>query len=419
MIYDLQLAWRNVRARPIHTAITVAVVALAVTLVVAVALLGDGVRRGIVQASDPFGVLVVGAKGSAQQLVLSTILLQDEPVGNMPLAVYERMRTDERVALAVPLAMGDNVEGARIIGTNGDFFTLQPSANAAPTFLLAQGQLFEAEFEAVLGSATASRLGLVIGDTFAPQHGVARGLPSDNHNTEHHVVGILQPTNSPYDNAVFTSLESVWHVHEEGEEEQVVDQSAPPGLADAPAPDVRDQITAVLVKPRGFVEANQIWRDLQLSTDAQAAFPGQELGALFDLLNQAQRVLNTVGYLAAGMAALTVLLALYSATLAREQSIAIMRSLGASRSTVFRIILAEALLVTLVGTLVGRVLGYLAAGAIAASLTAQRAIPIPIGMLPALEPWLWLVPLLIGLVAGLFPALMAYRVNVIEKLFPA
>ncbi len=81
--------------------------------------------------------------------------------------------------------------------------------------------------------------------------------------------------------------------------------------------------------------------------------------------------------------------------------------------------MAEALLLTLVGTLVGRVLGYVAAGAIAASLTAQRSIPIPIGMLPALEPWLWLVPLAIGLAAGLFPALMAYHVNIIEKLFPA
>ncbi len=419
MIYDLQLAWRNVRARPVHTAITVAVVALAVALVVAVALLGDGVRRGIVQASDPFGVLVVGTKGSAQQLVLSTILLQDEPVGNMPLAVYERLRTDERVALAVPLAMSDNVEGARIIGTNGDFFTLQPSTNAAPTFQLAEGQLFAAEFEAVVGSAAASRLSLRIGDTFAPQHGVERGLPSDNHDAEHRVVGILQPTNSPYDNAVFTSLESVWHVHEEMEGEQALDQAALPSLNDAPAPEVHDQITAVLVKPRGFVEANQIWRDLRIGTEAQAAFPGQELGALFDLLGQAQRVLNTVGYLAAGMATLTVLLALYSATLAREQSIAVMRSLGASRSTVLRIILAEALLMTLVGTIVGRVLGYVAASAIAHTLTAQRGVPIPISVLPALEPWLWLVPLAIGLVAGLFPALMAYRVNVVEKLFPA
>ncbi len=419
MIYDLRLAWRNVRARPVHTTLTVAVVALAVALVVAVALLGDGVRRGIVQASDPFGVLVVGAKGSAQQLVLSTILLQDEPVGNMPTAVYERLRTDERVALAVPLAMGDNIEAARIIGTNSDFFTLQPSTNAAPTFLLAEGQFFGTEFEAVVGSAAASRLSLDIGDTFAPQHGVQRGLPSDNHRTEHRVVGILQPTNSPYDNAVFTSLESVWHVHEETDEEQALEQTAPPSLNDGEAPEVRDQITAVLVKPRGFVEANQIWRDLQLGSEAQAAFPGQELGALFDLLSQAQRVLNIVGYLVTGMAALTVLLALYSATLAREQSIAIMRSLGASRSTVVGIILAEALLLTLVGTLVGRVLGYVAAGVIAHTLTAERGVPIPIGMLPALEPWLWLVPLAIGLMAGLFPALMAYRVNVVEKLFPA
>ncbi len=64
-------------------------------------------------------------------------------------------------------------------------------------------------------------------------------------------------------------------------------------------------------------------------------------------------------------------------------------------------------------------LDYMAGSAIAHTLAAQRGVPIPIGMLPTLEPWLWLVPMAIGLVAGLFPALMAYRVNVVEKLFPA
>ena len=106
MLYDLNLSWRNVRARAVQTVITILVVGLAIGLFVTVSVLGDAIRRGVVTASDPFGVLVVGAKGSGQQLVLSTILLQGIPIGNIPIAVYESLQQDERVALAVPLAMG-------------------------------------------------------------------------------------------------------------------------------------------------------------------------------------------------------------------------------------------------------------------------------------------------------------------------
>jgi putative ABC transport system permease protein len=143
------------------------------------------------------------------------------------------------------------------------------------------------------------------------------------------------------------------------------------------------------------------------------------LGRLFDLLNQGQELLRVVGYLAAVMAALTLFLAVYSATGARERLLAIMRGLGARRSTVFRIVLFETVLTALLGALVGRLVGYGVALAIAAQLTAQSAIPISIRYLPALEAWLWGLPLLLGVVAGLLPALQAYRANVVEKLFPA
>lgn len=178
-------------------------------------------------------------------------------------------------------------------------------------------------------------------------------------------------------------------------------------------------VTALLVKPTGFIEANEIWRELSLGTEAQAAFPGKELGSLFDLFRQVQELLTVVGYRAVGMAALTVLLAIYSATTAREQAIAVMRSLGADRWRVFRIVLFEALLITLVGAIVGRLLGYAAAALIAIGITQQSAIPIPIQFLPGLEPLLWLLPIGLGLVAGLLPALLAYRVDIVEKLFPA
>ena len=113
-MYEFKLAWRNLLNRPVQTLVTIAVIALAVGLAVTVVHLNDALQRGIIRASDPFGVLVVGAKGSGQQLVLSTLLLQGLPVGNIDGHIYAELRDDPRVALAAPIAMGDNVGGARI-----------------------------------------------------------------------------------------------------------------------------------------------------------------------------------------------------------------------------------------------------------------------------------------------------------------
>lgn len=415
MGYDLKLAWRNLLARPVQTVITMLVVGLAIGLSVTVAHLNDGLQRGIIRASNPFGMLVVGAKGSAQQLVLSTLLLQGNPIGNITQHIYEELAADPRVALAVPLAMGDNVGNARIIGTNLAFFTLAPSLQEPPSFQLAQGRPFAENFEAVLGSKAAANLGLALGDRFLPAHGVTQGLASDEHATPHTVVGILHPSATAFDNAVFTTLDSVIELHAETEHGNDAAQ------ANEAAADHAEEatITAILVRPVGFIEQNELWQEFYTGTEAQAAFPGRELGGLFDLLNQGQALLRVVGYLAAVMAALTLFLAVYSATSARDQLLALMRGLGANRITVFRMVLLETVLIALGGALLGRLVGYGAASLIAAQLTAQSAIPINIRYLPQLELWLWGLPLILGILAGLLPAVQAYRANVVEKLFPA
>lgn len=431
-MYELKLAWRNLLSRPVQTGVTVAVIALAVALAVAVTHLNDALQRGIIRASDPFGVLVVGAKGSGQQLVLSTLLLQGTPVGNIDGHIYAELNADRRVALAVPLALGDNVGGARIVGTDRDFFTLGPSLQAPPSFQLAEGRLFAADFEAVLGSQAAAELDLGVGDRFQAAHGVERGLADDAHDEVYTVAGILQPSTTPFDHAVLVPIDSVILMHSDpaapaGEHEaEAAAHEAPAGeheqeaALDAAHEHVAaGQVTAVLVRPTGFIEANELWREFYTGTEAQAVFPGRELGSLFDLLNQGQEILVVVGYLAAIMAALTLFLAIYSATEARQQLLAILRGVGASRRTVVLVVLTETVLLALFGALAGRLLGYATAHMIAGEITRRSAIPVSIGYLGQLEAALWLLPLMLGILAGLLPAWQAYRANVVQRLFPA
>jgi putative ABC transport system permease protein len=200
----------------------------------------------------------------------------------------------------------------------------------------------------------------------------------------------------------------VWHVHEEPSTDT---RFAAGGGAGDP-----ERLTSILVLPTGFAEQNLIWQEFYSSTEAQAVFPGQELGRLFELLRQGEQILTAVGWLVFIIAAMTVFLSIYSATLNREREIAIMRSLGSRRGDVFSMILFEAALLTLIGSLIGRVVGYGAALVIAGAYTQQSAVPVDVRYLTTLEPILWLVPLVIAGLAGLLPAVLAYKVDVAEKL---
>ncbi|MEL7433089.1 MAG: FtsX-like permease family protein [Chloroflexota bacterium] len=430
-MYDLKVAWRNLRNRPIESSVPIFVVALAIALSVTVFALSDGAEEGIVQASDPFQMLVIGSAGSGQDLVLSSVMLQGNPIGNIPYEVYENLENDiERVQLAVPLAMGDSVGNARIIGTNHNFFEIRRTQVDPPAFQLAEGRLFtEAigntgdilEAEAVFGALSARRLGLNIGDTFLGTHGIGVGIAENVHeNVVYTVVGILHPTNTPYDTAVYTSLDAVWgsHVRENDPNNAfpTIAGLTPQVVADAPS---SGEVTAVLVSATSFANLNRIAQEFYLEPTLQAAFPGDELGQLIGLLNQGQQVLEIVGYLVLGIAGLTLFLSMYSAVLSRQQSIAIMRGLGNNRASIFRMIIFETLIVSIVGALLGRVIGYSLALIIADIYSAQSAIPIPIRFLPELELVLWVLSIGVGILAGLIPAWLAYRVDVVKHLFPS
>jgi putative ABC transport system permease protein len=280
-----------------------------------------------------------------------------------------------------------------------------------PSFQLAEGRPFAADFEAVVGSRAARELGLDIGDTFEPAHGVEAGLEEDRHEqAEHVVVGILRPSNTAFDGAILTSVSSVNAVHAARAHAEGEAHTAEPDSEDALA------VTAILVRPTGFAEANLLWQEFYGGTEAQAAFPGAELGGIFDLLDRAQELLLGVGWLAALMAALTLFLAVFSAGVARERLLAIMRALGASRLSVSRVVLLESLLIAFAGAIMGRLLGYAVSFALAGQIAGESAVPMTIAYLPSLEIWLWLLPLAVGVVAGAIPAWQAYRAHILERL---
>ncbi|MDU5395268.1 MAG: ABC transporter permease, partial [Negativicoccus succinicivorans] len=207
-----QIAWSELRHRPWQTLLLTLLIALAIASSVFIAALSFGMHYGLTKATEPFPQ-IVGAKGSANQLVLNTVYLKDRPIGNISGDLYQDVKNNPLVKQAIPLAFGDNWRGFRIVGTENTIFDYRVKPQSEPWLKVAEGRRFNAPFEAVIGDGAAKLLGAKIGDTFQSIHG-ATAHGHVHKDQTYTIVGILAPVEGPYDHAVLTDIRSVWIAHE-------------------------------------------------------------------------------------------------------------------------------------------------------------------------------------------------------------
>ena len=154
--------------------------------------------------------MVVGAKGSPLQLILSSVYHIDNPTGNISQSEANKLKNHPLVAQTIPMAYGDNYKGYKILGTSQDYLELYEAE-------IGSGRLWEGKFEVVLGAVIADRLQLKMGDEFFSNHGLV-GEVNAHEDHAFKVVGILEPSATVLDQLILTGLESIWGVHESHEE---------------------------------------------------------------------------------------------------------------------------------------------------------------------------------------------------------
>src|SRR5262245_3865707 len=165
----LTIALKYLRYRLVPSLLTAVSVALGVGLVIASVLMAQGIKQAFLASATDYN-LVVGAKGSPVQLVLAVIFRMDVPTPNIEYKVYESLRDDERVDVAVPVALGDAFQGFRYVATNEAYFVAL--AWRRKPLSLSAGRLFRENprdlpsYEVVVGAEVAARTGLQIGDRF-------------------------------------------------------------------------------------------------------------------------------------------------------------------------------------------------------------------------------------------------------------
>ena len=402
-------------SRPLSTTLSLVLLILGVGMI---ALLLQ-VNRHIQQQmeNNTRGIdIVVGAKGSPLQLILSAVYHIDAPTGNISLHEAEQLQNNRLVAAVIPLSYGDSYEGYRIVGTNHQYPKLYGAS-------VDNGRLWHAPFEVTIGATVAQNLNLKIGDSFAGTHGLAEGGEAHEEHA-YKIVGKLEYTNSVLDQLILTATESVWEVHLHEEETETSTRNENHGHEEGHMEanhetgehETEQEITAMLVKFRNPMGMVQVPRMVNESTNMQAAVPIYEINRLFSLMGVGVDTISAIALVIMAVSGLSVFISLYNALKDRQYEMALMRTYGATRWQLVALVLQEGLLLTLTGFLLGILFSRIGLWLISGLMEAGYHYTF-IGWTWLQEEW-WLLAtaLAIGLLASLLPAIRAFHINISKTL---
>ena len=396
----LLIIYRSLRQHALSTFVTAAGIALACGLLMCVWMVKTQSHAAFTQTNTGFDA-VLGARGSKLQLVLNAIFHLEASPGNLAAADYEMVRRHPMIKTAIPIAVGDNLRGFRIVGTIPQLFSTVEYSPGKKFVIRPGGKLFAGDQkQAVIGSFAAERLKLKVGDMFRPFHGLAFDAKAE-HPDDYVVAGILEPTNTPVDRVVWIPLGGI---------QKMTGHDAK----------FATDLSAVLIQLRTPVAGMQM--DLMYNKQGNRltfAYPvGAIMAELFGKIAWFDQVLALVAYLVALVAAGSVLASIYNSMSARRRDLAILRALGARRRTIFGAVLAEAACIGALGSAAGFAIYYGLFAGVASLIRTQTGVVLDLG---AKHPVLWICPLaMIGLCAlgGVVPAFKAYRTPVAETLAP-
>ncbi|MFZ1933612.1 MAG: ABC transporter permease [Thermoguttaceae bacterium] len=413
-----KVAWRSIRQRSLVSTLTVLSMGLGVALVVAVLVVYGVVDQSFHRGGEGYD-LIVGAKGGREQLVLNTVFYLSEPIGNIPYNFYDELSDGKYgpVETLIPVCMGHTYQSFRVVGTVPDIFELKYRGDEKYRF--AEGRNFKVanHFEAVLGAIAASKTSTHVGETIKITHGSGTG--AHVHDEGFEVVGVLEPTGTPVDRAVFVNMlgfQEIHHHEDASAEEEHGRHDEHAGHADEPK-----EITAVLVcihkedADRGMTDVMS--KLINNTKVAQAVAPLKVITELFE------NVIGKLQWILLGMAVVTVIVAgigimvsIYNSMSDRRHEIAVMRALGASRFTVMLIILMESILLSLLGGAMGLLLGHGAIWLCSPIIADWTGVVIGLLQFQWSEFWLIFGLVLLASAVGYLPAMSAYRTDVAKSL---
>ncbi|MBM4105400.1 MAG: FtsX-like permease family protein [Phycisphaerae bacterium] len=421
---DLLFILRSLRSRAFQTATTIATVAVAVGLMATLLSMRDAGRAAFRRGSGNIDLLLAAEPGPLVA-VLNALFHAGAPANPIPFARYLEIRDGYPWAWTVPILQGDNYRGYPAIATTTDFFARYEPSPGQP-WELAEGRLFERPFEVVLGADVAAATRIGTGGRILLTHGSggSREGGHDGHvheEYEYEVVGVLAPSGSAHDRALFTDLESSWVLHAFDRHERE-GRHVHVGVEDLE--EVDRQITGILLKVPsrsgssvGAAIAQQFDR-MRRESGLTVAQPAQEVGKLLAVVSNVEQLLLAMAGVVLLASGVGIMLSLTSSMDLRRRQVAIIRVLGASRGKVLAMTLTESALLGLGGAVAGILLAGVGNTIVAASLARQLGLVVPWSFDPAVVLGLVVGTTVLAALAGTGPAILAYRTPVAAHLRP-
>ncbi|HCK60279.1 MAG TPA: peptide ABC transporter permease [Gemmatimonadetes bacterium] len=407
----LHLARKSLTNRLLTTSLTALSIAFSVALLVGVENVRTGMRESFsntVSGTD----LVVGSRGGTIQLMLYAVFGMGSPVANISHDTWKEWDEHPAVSWTIPYALGDSHRGFRVIGTNDSFYEHYKYRGGQP-IALAEGRAAQSVFDVVLGAQVAERLGYVLGDRISVTHGMSAVGFMNHDEMPFEVVGVLDKTFTPVDRAIYVTLEGVTAIHmgwESGGPPMPGDEiSAADVLAMEEVP--VSQITSFFLGAESRAYTLQLQRDISTSEDEPltAVIPGVALSEMWRGIGYAEDGLLVISGFVVLVGLLGMLVSIYTSLDARRREMAILRALGAGPRRIVSLLVLEAGALSIIGALLGVAFVYVGLAALQPWLEGQFGLQVPIQALDGMQLMYIGTVIALGFVAGLVPALKAYR----------
>ena len=441
------LAWKSFRNRKLTLSLGILSLALSIALLLAIDTLRVQARQSFVSSLSGTD-LIVGARTSSINLLLSTVFQVGSISTGIEWASYQKISRDPRVRWSIPLSFGDSHKGLPAIGTTDSFFEHFHYGNKQP-LRMQSGDWFHEHDQVVIGAEVSRRFGYQIGQQLILSHGSGKSFLHHDSNAQT-ISGILAPTGTPVDRSLFVSLEAIDDIHQQqdsaahghdpfalarkttqrplldphdGEHEDRDSSETEPEHEHEhehePKPDLHGNhldedhrpISAFYLGLKQRSQAFAVQRMINTSEleSLSAVMPGITLLELWQLVSVAENVLLLVSALVLLVSLAGMLIILLNSLQQRRREMAVLRAIGARPLHIFGLMFAEALLMLLLGLLLGLGLLYAGLGLAQPWLLSQWGFDLQLQWLNA-EQLGWIAGIMtIGLLVSLLPAIQVYR----------
>ena len=393
-----KLSIKNIFNKPLSSTISLALLILGIGIISLLLQLNSLIKDQM--DNNLKGIdMVVGAKGSPLQLILSSVYHIDSPTGNISLGEAEKISKNRMVGSSIKLLYGDNYKGYRIVGTEKKFIELYKAK-------IREGKEWDSSYEVVVGYKVHKKLKINIGDELVSLHGLRE--TGESHDGEpFKVVGLLEPSNSVIDQLIITSPESVWDIHDTHDHNEDHDEDH-----DHDHDEDDKEITAMLIKFKSPMNIIQFPRQINENTNLQAAVPSYEISRLFKLFGFGIETLSYLAYIIIIVSGFSLFINLFNSMNERKYEMALIRTLGASRFQLSRMIIFESLILTTLGFILGLLFSRF--GVMFVSSLMEESLNYNLNSFKILieEYWLLGLSVSIGLICSLIPAIRVYQMNI-------